>query len=96
MEKSYLIEVCFGVVLTFVGYFLNRTMSRIDILEGKVLLNKEGITENASKTKLMEVTTASKITRLDEKFDVMQQSIENLTKEIKELNITVRKSNTKH
>tara|TARA_R110000851_G_scaffold311643_1_gene471901 strand:- start:41 stop:328 length:288 start_codon:yes stop_codon:yes gene_type:complete len=92
MDNVNLMEICTAVVVAIVGYFLNRTIARIDGLEKSVTANKEQIAENASKTKIMQVTTSSKITRLDEKFDVMQLSIENLTKEIKELNATYQKT----
>ena len=95
MDNSYLIEFSFGIMLSIVGYFLKMTMTRFDKLEGKVIQNKEDITRNTTKAEVMEVTIQGRLTRLDEKFDAMQQSIEMLVKDIKELGTSIR-NNSKY
>jgi|AntAceMinimDraft_17_1070374.scaffolds.fasta_scaffold30576_4 Tfp pilus assembly protein PilO len=89
MESKYIIELIIALVVSIIGYFLKRTMDKIDELEDRIETNKDNTIINKTTMAVIEVKTESKFVNLSDKIDMLFTSIGALTKEIKDLNKTI-------
>lgn len=74
MENINLIPTIIGIVISVMGYFLKKTMDRLDVIEKMTI-------ENKSKIEL----TDNNHQHLNDKVDKLYDAIKDLTVEIKNL-----------
>lgn len=79
MEMLDLLTLIGGVMLSVIGYFLKRTMD--ELKEVKVIAY-----ENKTKIKVLETDYVNKIDSLNQRMDLLYNSIEKLTNKIEQLN----------
>lgn len=83
MEMIDILTLIGGVMLTIIGYFLKGTM---DDLKSVKLLTYE----TKSKLDILQNDHINKHANLTDKFDELKQALNELTKELKELNKKAR------
>jgi hypothetical protein len=83
MEMIDILTLIGGVMLTILGYFLKNTM---DDLKSVKLLTYE----TKSKLDILQNDHINKHANLTDKFDELKQALNELTKELKELNKKAR------
>lgn len=95
MEVGDLIMVFGGFLGTLmigvIGYFLRRTMNELDEALEEVRKVKDTAVEAKSKIELIEREYTLKHSHLTEKFDELCDTVKDLTKELKALNIELLK-----
>lgn len=79
MEIVSILTLLGGVSISIIGYFLKATMD--DLKEVKIISY-----ETKSKLSVLETDYLNKIAQLNDKFDSLNESIKELTKEIKNIN----------
>ena len=79
MEITNILTLLGGVSISIIGYFLKATMD--DLKEVKIISY-----ETKSKLSVLETDYLNKIAQLNDKFDSLNESIKELTKEIKNIN----------
>ena len=82
MENINLIPTLIGIVISVMGYFLKKTMDKLDAVE------KQGI-ENKAKIDIVD----NNHTHLSEKVEKLYDAIKDLTVEIKNLSKEISKKN---
>lgn len=83
METQSLLTLIGGVMLGIISYFLKETMNDLK----KV---KEKTYQNATKLEVLEAEYMLKINNLSDKFDMLYESMKDLTVEIKRLNNKIK------
>jgi uncharacterized protein YoxC len=83
METNDFLVLIGGIMLAIIGYFLRETMS--DLKEVK-----RTTYENTTEVELLKATHKGRLDNLDEKFDMLYESIKELTKAIQELNKKIK------
>ena len=90
MNTEQLLLVIGGILISIVGYFLVKTMSKLDTTSEKTDKNVGDIAllkqETVASITLLKSETGSKHERLEEKLDDLKDVIVILTDEIKTLN----------
>ena len=84
METTDILTIIGGIMLAVIGYFLKQTMSDLKTV-------KEITYETKSKLKVLENDYLNKIQQLNDKIDTLQETIKDLTNELREFN----KNNTR-
>ena len=84
METINLINFLGASMLGIISYFLKRTMDELKDV-------KQIASENKSKILVLENDYINKYSHLTEKFDILCESVRDLTSEIKELNKELNK-----
>lgn len=82
MENINILPTIIGIVISVMGYFLKKTMDKLDAVE------KQGI-ENKAKIDIVD----NNHTHLSEKVDKLYDAIKDLTVEIKNLSKEISKKN---
>jgi peptidoglycan hydrolase CwlO-like protein len=83
MDMLPLLTVIGGVMLSIIGYFLKKTMDDLRSV-------KEMSYDNRSKIELLQNDYNNKYNNLSEKFDELKLTMNELIKEIKELNKRIK------
>jgi peptidoglycan hydrolase CwlO-like protein len=83
MDMLPLLTVIGGVMLSIIGYFLKKTMDDLRSV-------KEMSYDNKSKIELLQNDYNNKYNNLSEKFDELKLTMNELIKEIKELNKRIK------
>lgn len=90
MTTEQLFLIANGILIAICGYFLIKTMSKLDTTADKAVSNENSIALLDQKTSanitLLKQETGSKHERLEEKLDDLKGAIVSLTDEIKRLN----------
>jgi peptidoglycan hydrolase CwlO-like protein len=81
-----LIKIGLGIVVGIIGWFLKNTMQELKDV-------KQMSFENKSQLELIKNDYQNKIDHITEKFDELKQTMNDLIKEIKELNKSWHKRN---
>jgi len=79
MEAIDFINIIGGLGLSTIAYFLKRTMDEIKEIKKMAYETKE-------KVAMLEVDYLNKVSNLNEKIDGLQETIKDLTNELKEYN----------
>lgn len=74
------ITIISGIIISIIGYFLNRTMRELD----KV---RDTVEKNSIKISLLE----NNHLHLTDKFDQLYDAVKDLTREIQKLNVAISK-----
>jgi peptidoglycan hydrolase CwlO-like protein len=83
MDMLPLLTIIGGVMLSIIGYFLKKTMDDLRSV-------KEMSYDNRSKIELLQNDYNNKYNNLSEKFDELKLTMNELIKEIKELNKRIK------
>jgi peptidoglycan hydrolase CwlO-like protein len=83
MDMLPLLTIIGGVMLSIIGYFLKKTMDDLRSV-------KEMSYDNKSKIELLQNDYNNKYNNLSEKFDELKLTMNELIKEIKELNKRIK------
>jgi peptidoglycan hydrolase CwlO-like protein len=73
-----------GLMVTIIGYFLKRTMDELKEVKQVTYIN-------ATKIEVMQNDYMNKITSLNDKFELLAETIRDLNHNIKELNEKIHK-----
>ena len=79
MGTPEILTILGGISISIISYFLKQTMSDLKAV-------KEVAYETKSKLSVLENDYLNKISQLNEKFDMLNESIKTLTSEIKKIN----------
>jgi hypothetical protein len=79
MDALNLLTFIGGLSISIIGYFLRQTMADLRSV-------KEIAYDTKSKLSVLENDYINKIAQLNNKFDILNESIKELTKEIKNIN----------
>ena len=79
MEAINFLTFIAGFVISIIGYFLKQTMNDLKSV-------KEIAYDTKAKLSVLENDYINKIAQLNNKFDILNESIKELTKEIKNIN----------
>jgi flagellar capping protein FliD len=83
METIDLLTGIGGVMLGVIGYFLKRTMEELKEV-------KEVAYSTSTKVKVLENDYVNKVQQLNDKFDLLAESLRELNKNIQKLNDKIR------
>jgi len=83
METIDLLTGIGGVMLGVIGYFLKRTMEELKEV-------KEVAYSTSTKVKVLENDYVNKVQQLNDKFDLLAESLKELNKNIQKLNDKIR------
>jgi peptidoglycan hydrolase CwlO-like protein len=83
MEVQYLLTTIGGLMLAIIGFFLKQTMEELKTI-------KETTYETKTKVQVLENDYLNKIYNLNDRFDMLNSSLEKLTKNIEELNKRIK------
>lgn len=75
-----------GIILSIISYFLKKSLEEIKEL-------RQITTENRNDLMVLKTDYLNKYQHLSEKFDILCDSVKDLTKEIKELNKELNRKN---
>jgi predicted RNase H-like nuclease (RuvC/YqgF family) len=79
MELMEILTLIGGIAISIIGYFLKQTMNEIKEIKTVAYATKE-------KVSVIEVDYLNKVSNLNEKIDGLQETIKELTTELKEYN----------
>jgi len=79
MEVIDFLHIIGGLGLSVIAYFLKQTMQEIKEVKQMAIDTKE-------KVAILEVDYLNKVSNLNDKIDMLQQTIKDLTNELKEYN----------
>lgn len=83
LDTNTILSTILAIILSIIGYFLKRTMDELKE-------TKDLATKTKSELDVLTQDHLNKHEYITEKFDDLKDSIDTLTKEIKELNTKIR------